>query len=74
MEPTATLALRFWEAIEPIRAVVYFAPEPAEAARKVRLRGLWMGYFASWVAPLGPVPARAVVAISDRGAAAMRAV
>jgi hypothetical protein len=39
MAPTSTLARRFWEAIEPIHAVVYFAPEPAEAARRVGLRG-----------------------------------
>jgi hypothetical protein len=34
MEPTVTLARRFWAAIEPIHSVVYFAPEPLEAARK----------------------------------------
>jgi hypothetical protein len=37
MEPTPTLARRLWKAIEPIHAVVYFAPEPAEAVRKVGL-------------------------------------
>jgi len=60
MEPTQTLARRFWAAIEPIHATVYFAPEPAEAAKKAGLRGFWMSYFASRVAPLGPVPAEAV--------------
>ncbi len=64
MEPTQTLARRFWTAIEPIHAVVYFAPEPAEAARKAGLRGFWMSYFASRVAPLGPVPAEAVGAMA----------
>jgi len=63
MEPTRTLARRFWEAIEPIHALVYFTPEPAEAARQVGLRGFWMGYFASRVAPLGPVPPTAVCAM-----------
>ena len=53
MEPTVTLARRFWAAIEPIHSVVYFAPEPLEAARKTGLRGFWMSYFASRVAPLG---------------------
>jgi hypothetical protein len=53
MEPSKTLARRFWEAIEPIHAVVYFASEPATAAREVGLRGFWMGYFAGRVAPLG---------------------
>jgi hypothetical protein len=64
MEPTATLARRFWAAIEPIHAVVYFAPEPLEAARKTGLRGFWMSYFASRVAPLGPLPAPAVEALT----------
>lgn len=64
MEPTPTLARRFWAAIEPLHAVVYFAPEPAEAARRAGLRGFWMGYFASRVAPLGKVPAEAVGAMA----------
>ena len=64
MEPTLTLARRFWAAIEPIHAVVYFAPEPLEAARKLGLRGFWMSYFASRVAPLGAVPAPAVEAVT----------
>ena len=71
MEPTQTLARRFWAAIEPIHAVVYFAPEPAEAARKAGLRGFWMGYFASRVAPLGPIPAQAVGAMAYGFAPAM---
>lgn len=71
MEPTATLARRFWEAIEPIHAVVYFAPEPAEAARKIGLRGFWMGYFAGRLAPLGPVPAKAATAMAYGFAPAM---
>jgi hypothetical protein len=64
MQPTPTLARRFWQAIEPIHAVVYFAPEALEAARRTGLRGFWMGYFAGRVAPLGPVPARAVTAMA----------
>jgi hypothetical protein len=71
MEPAPTLARRFWAAIEPIHAVVYFAAEPAEAARKIGLRGWWMAYFASRVAPLGPVPPDAVAAISYGFAPAM---
>ncbi|HEY1820674.1 MAG TPA: hypothetical protein VGG83_12170 [Trebonia sp.] len=64
MEPTVTLARRFWAAIEPIHSIVYFAPEPLEAARKTGLRGFWMSYFASRVAPLGPLPASAVEAMT----------
>lgn len=71
MEPTATPARRFWEAIEPIHALVYFAPEPAEAARKIGLRGFWMSYFASRVAPLGPLAAKAVAAVAYGFAPAM---
>lgn len=71
MEPTLTLARSFWQAIEPIHAAVYFAPGPAEAARRVGLRGYWMGYFAGRVAPLGPVPAAAVEAMCYGFAPAM---
>jgi hypothetical protein len=71
MEPTVTLARRFWAAIEPIHAVVYFAPGPLEAARKTGLRGFWMSYFASRVAPLGALPAPAVEAMTYGFAPAM---
>jgi len=71
MEPTQTLARRFWTAIEPIHAVVYFAPEPLEAAKKTGLRGFWMSYFAGRVAPLGAVPAPAVEAVTYGFAPAM---
>src|SRR6202000_2749467 len=62
---------RFWGAIEPIHAVVYFAPEPLEAARKTGLRGFWMSYFASRGAPLGARPAPAVEAMTYGFARAM---
>jgi len=71
MGPTPTLARRFWEAIEPIHAVVYFAPEPAVALRRIGLRGFWMGYFAGRVAPLGPVPSGPVAAMAYGFAPAM---
>ena len=71
VEPTATLARRFWAAIEPIHAIVYFAREPVEAARRIGLRGFWMGYFAGRVAPMGSVPAEAVVAMAYGFAPAM---
>ncbi|MFI8823529.1 hypothetical protein [Streptomyces sp. NPDC053431] len=63
MEPSPTLARRLWEAIEPIHAVVYFAPEPAAAARAIGLIGFWMGYFAGRIAPLGPLTAPAANAL-----------
>ncbi|ADJ43147.1 hypothetical protein AMES_1325 [Amycolatopsis mediterranei S699] len=48
-------ARRLWAAVEPLHAVVYFAPETAEAAKAAGLRGYWMGYFAGRLAPLGPI-------------------
>lgn len=51
-------------AIEPIHAIVYFAQEPSDAAKRIGLRGFWMGYFAGRVAPLGPVPALPVCAMT----------
>jgi len=63
MEPTPTLARRFWHAIEPIHAASYFAPNVDQALRKTGLRGYWMGYFAGRVAPLGPVPPAAATAV-----------
>ncbi|MFJ1763019.1 hypothetical protein ACIOD2_22090 [Amycolatopsis sp. NPDC088138] len=50
-----TLPRRLWAAVEPLHAVMYFAPETAAAAKAVGLRGYWMGYFAGRLAPLGPI-------------------
>ena len=55
--PPPSPARRLWQVIEPIHAVVYFAPEPAEAAKQVGLKGFWMGYFAGRSAPMGPIEA-----------------
>ncbi|WP_214414410.1 SCO6745 family protein [Sphaerisporangium fuscum] len=63
MDPSPTLARRFWEAIEPIHAVAYFTPEPAEASKAIGLPGWWTGYFAGRVAPLGPVDAVTAAAL-----------
>ena len=51
----ASPARQLWAAVEPLHAVVYFAPEAAAAAKVVGLRGYWMGYFAGRLAPLGPI-------------------
>lgn len=48
-------ARALWAAVEPLHAVVYFAPETAAAAKEAGLRGYWMGYFAGRLAPLGPI-------------------
>ncbi|MEV4148027.1 hypothetical protein AB0J40_30465 [Amycolatopsis sp. NPDC049691] len=61
---TPSPARRLWAAVEPLHAVVYFAPETAAAAKEAGLRGYWMGYFAGRLAPLGPigpVPATSVL-------------
>src|SRR4051812_48414924 len=53
----------FWRVLEPIHAVVYFAPEPLAALREAGYRGFWMGYFANRAAPLGPVGPEVVHAL-----------
>ncbi|MEU7025134.1 hypothetical protein AB0A60_00440 [Streptomyces sp. NPDC046275] len=58
----AAFARRAWQALEPVHAVTYFAPECLAAHREVGLRGFWMGYFGARAAPLGPVPAAVVEA------------
>jgi hypothetical protein len=55
MEPEPPLARRLWQAVEPLHAVVYFDPGPAAEARRIGLKGWWMGYFAGRFAPLGPI-------------------
>ncbi|WP_020662212.1 SCO6745 family protein [Amycolatopsis benzoatilytica] len=56
-------ARSLWSALEPLHAVVYFAPEPADAAKEAGLRGWWMGYFAGRAAPLGAVGPAPVTAM-----------
>ena len=56
------LARRLWHAAEPLHAVVYFAPETAQAAREAGLKGFWMGYFAGRAAPMGAVTPAVVTA------------
>lgn len=47
----------FWQAIEVIHDVVYFAPDAKQRYEAIGLKGYWMGYFASRSAALGtPVP------------------
>jgi hypothetical protein len=57
------LARRFFERVEPVHAVTYFAPEARSALDALGYRGFWMGYFAARSAPLGAVPADVVAAI-----------
>jgi len=46
-------ARRMWTLYEPYHAVIYFAPEVADALKDAGYKGFWMGYFAGRLAPLG---------------------
>jgi hypothetical protein len=58
----ARFARALWHLLEPLHAVVYFAPEAKTAFEGVGLHGFWRGYFASRAAPMGPVPPEVVIA------------
>lgn len=62
MDRSPALARRFFERLEPVHGVTYFAPEPRAALDGLGYRGFWMGYFAARSAPLGIVPAEVVAA------------
>lgn len=51
-----------WQLLEPLHAVVYFAPETRDAYARAGLKGGWMGYFASRAAALGAAPPELVIA------------
>lgn len=63
MPTRGDVARDLWRLLEPIHAVVYFAPEPLEEFRAAGYRGFWMGYFAGRAAPLGRVGADVVHAL-----------
>lgn len=69
--PEPAVARRLWRTLEPLHAVVYFAPEARDHYTEAGLRGGWMGYFASRSAPMGPVPATVVTATFFNFAPAM---
>jgi len=58
----AGFARALWRVLEPLHAVVYFAPDAKTAFEGVGLHGFWRGYFASRAAPMGPVPPEVVIA------------
>ena len=49
-----------WECVERYHQLCYWAPEVRETGSAAGLRGFWMNYFATRVAPLGAVPASVV--------------
>ncbi|HZG90165.1 MAG TPA: hypothetical protein VEZ42_08125 [Pseudonocardia sp.] len=56
-------ARRMWQALEPLHAITYFAPEPQAACQELGTRGFWMSYFAQRAAPLGAAPPELVTAV-----------
>jgi len=62
-EQTEHRARRLWRALEPVHAVVYFAPEPQAACTELGTRGYWMSYFALRAAPLGAAPPEMITAL-----------
>lgn len=50
-----TVSRAMWEAVERFHALCYFAPEVRKAGTAAGLKGFWMNYFATRVAPVGPV-------------------
>jgi len=53
----------FWQAIEVIHDVVYFAPDSKQRYEAIGLKGYWMGYVASRSAALGTPPPEVVIAL-----------
>ena len=60
--PSGEGARTLWKLLEPIHAVVYFAPEVTAAFADRGLKGFWRGYFAARSAPMGAVGPGAVTA------------
>ncbi len=56
-------ARRMWQALEPLHAVTYFAPEPRAACQELGTKGFWMSYFAQRAAPLGAASPELVTAV-----------
>jgi hypothetical protein len=61
--PTRPTPRYLWQLIEPLHAVLYFAPETKQRALALRLDGKGMAYIAFRAAPLGSVSAPAVIAL-----------
>jgi hypothetical protein len=49
-----------WRTLEPLHAVLYFAPGLRDTGAALGLKGYWMAYFAFRAAPMGPVDASVV--------------
>ena len=53
LDPSASRAM--WEAVERFHALTYIAPEVREEGAAVGLKGFYMNYFATRIAPVGAV-------------------
>lgn len=62
MGRSPALARRFFDRLEPVHGVTYFAPESLAAFSELGYPGFWMGYFGARSAPLGIVPPEVVAA------------
>lgn len=71
MTMNPSVARRLWLLLEPLHALVYFAPEARQAYADAGLKGGWMGYFASRSAALGAVAPEVVTAAFYNFAPAM---
>jgi hypothetical protein len=58
---TALTARKTWRTVEPLHAMIYFAPEASESYARLGIRQE-AGYFASRSAPMGAVSAETVIA------------
>ena len=58
-----TVKRSFWQAVEVIHDVVYFAPDTKQRYEAIGLKGYWMGYIASRSAALGTPSPEVVVAL-----------
>ena len=56
----ASVSRPMWEAVERFHALTYMAPEVREEGAAAGLKGFWMNYFATRIAPVGAVTASAV--------------
>ncbi|MEV0670299.1 hypothetical protein [Mycobacterium sp. NPDC050441] len=63
MGRSPALARRFFDRLEPVHGVTYFAPESRAALESLGYPGFWMGYFAARSAPLGIVAPEVVAAM-----------
>jgi len=50
-----SVARQMWESVERYHQLCYWAPEVREEGTRAGLKGFWMNYFATRVAPLGAV-------------------